>query len=164
MLNRGNTGPKLRTKGAETRGVVPFAVELAQEVATAQPEPQTQAALQVATSLLDLYLCLGMEPFQPKLGADAARKCCIQYSALHNLAVSSGKDKLWKIKPKFHMFVELAEYQAANWGDPSFYWAYKDEDFMGWVATMASSKGGPKSAGTVAKSFLQRYLVAEGSS
>ena len=45
----------------------------------------------------------------PKAAGAAARQCCLLYKALGDAA---GSPELWKLKPKFHLFVELAEYQA----------------------------------------------------
>eukprot|EP00974_Lingulodinium_polyedra_P040655 3905646-Lingulodinium_polyedra.AAC.1 len=55
------------------------------------------------------------------------------------------------------MFQELAEYQTQTLGNPKYYWNYADEDFVGWVATLARSRGGPKAAATTARLVLQKY-------
>ena len=114
--------------------------------------------LQMVTSLLDYYLCMGMDPFDRELAANTARRSCLLYSALHEQAKADGNDLLWKVKPKFHMWSELAEH--SSWGNPAFHWTYADEDFVGWIASLAGSKGGPKVATTAAAKVLNRYVAA----
>ena len=110
--------------------------------------------------LLDYYVCLSMEPFQCEVAATVARTCCLLYSALSKMAADAEQPKHWIVKPKFHMWVELAEYQSPDTGNPSFHWTYPDEDFVGWVAKLAASRGGPKQACTIAKAVLTKYRTA----
>eukprot|EP00974_Lingulodinium_polyedra_P035515 3408349-Lingulodinium_polyedra.AAC.1 len=60
------------------------------------------------------------------------------------------------------MFQELIEYQSQTLGNPKLYWNYADEDYVGWVATIATSRGGPKQAATLAKKVLDRYRAMTG--
>ncbi len=39
--------------------------------------------------------------------------------------------RLWKITPKMHMVQELLLYQGMEWGNPSYFWCYADEDLVG---------------------------------
>ena len=91
------------------------------------------------------------------VAAAAARKCCILYQALGAEAVASGDLLAWRLKPKFHMWAEMAEYQGFSLGNPSTDWAYKDEDVVGILAKLAFSRGGPKRAATTALKLLQHY-------
>ena len=61
------------------------------------------------------------------------------------------------MKPKLQMFQELAEYQGFVLGNPRLFWNYMDEDFVGFIATIARSRGGPKMAATTASNVLQQY-------
>ena len=54
----------------------------------------------------------------------------------------SGENNMYRVYPKFHMFQELAEFQTASSGDPSRFWAYTDESFVGLLGQMAFSRGG----------------------
>ena len=65
----------------------------------------------------------------------------------------------WQLKPKFHLFAELAEEQSMSLGNPKDFWAYKDESFMGVVATRAASRGGGGSAQTVPLKTMERYMA-----
>ena len=63
------------------------------------------------------------------------------------------------MKPKMHLFQELAEFQTAELGHPARYWTYQDESFVGVVAKMAMSRGGARSAASAAKATLLRSLA-----
>eukprot|EP00969_Alexandrium_andersonii_P229693 10143837-Alexandrium_andersonii.AAC.1 len=54
---------------------------------------------------------------------------------------------------------ELLEYQAQELGNPSSFWNYQDEDFMGWIKDFATSRGGPVGPNTAALQTLRRYLI-----
>ena len=84
-------------------------------------------------------------------------RCLSMYKALSLEAASNGEEQRWKLKPKAHLFQELAEFQSAQWGNPRNFWTYADEDFVGWVATIARSRGGPKQASTAARRVMERY-------
>ena len=47
------------------------------------------------------------------------------------------------------MFQELGEFQTETLGDPSTFWAYKNEDFVGLCATIGFSRGGGSTAATI---------------
>ena len=74
------------------------------------------------------------------------------------LSEDSESEHHWRIKPKFHPMAELLEYQTQELeGSPSEFWAYIDEDFVGWIARISSRRGGPAGATSVAESVLKRY-------
>eukprot|EP00974_Lingulodinium_polyedra_P097280 9427730-Lingulodinium_polyedra.AAC.1 len=103
---------------------------------------------------MDFYLLMCVEEWKPDLAAQACRKCLILYSALSK---EQEDDRLWRIKPKAHMFAELGEYQQVLLGNPSTFWGYQDEDFVGQVAKLAHTKGGPKTPVTLPKQVFDRY-------
>ena len=157
MFKQDRKPPKLRTKGAETRGCLPWGLELAMEMAKSTPGAHSQTVLQCVSRLMDFYVLLSMDPFQPNLAKDAVRHFAVLYSALSKEATDKGQEELWRVKPKFHMLQELCEYQVFCLGNPKTFWAYKDEDFVGWIAALAFSRGGPKAASTAPKNVLDRY-------
>eukprot|EP00969_Alexandrium_andersonii_P031123 1358361-Alexandrium_andersonii.AAC.1 len=57
------------------------------------------------------------------------------------------------------MMQELLEYQASELGNPSSFWNYQDEDFMGRVSSFATSRGGPLGPTTTALQVLNRYKI-----
>ncbi len=60
--------------------------------------------------------------------------------------------KLWKIKPKLHLFLELCSVETTK---PSLCWNYRDEDFGGSVARLARRRGGLLSA----RAFSQNLIL-----
>ena len=138
--------------------MVPFAVEMAIEMHALIDSPHSLTVVQCASSLMDFYMLMLLNEWHHEEASFACRKFCTLYAALSREAATSGPgDRFWRVKPKFHMFSELAEYKAPVYGNPSEYWNYMDEDFVGWVAALASSRGGPKSAATTAKNVIDRY-------
>ena len=62
-------------------------------------------------------------------------------------------------KPKFHLFSEMGEYQSAELGNPRHFWAYADESFVGFVSTLAASRGGGHTASTLPERTIARYRI-----
>ena len=96
------------------------------------------------------------------MSARTGQGCCEKvlcpfYGALSKEAADNGHTEMWRAKPKFHMLQELGEYQVFILGNPRQVWAYADEDFVGWVAALACSRGGQKTASTIPKNVLDRY-------
>eukprot|EP00969_Alexandrium_andersonii_P218521 9652696-Alexandrium_andersonii.AAC.1 len=116
-----------------------------------------KTVLQAAVNLLNFYMLLGAPEWSPSVGADACRTFCMAYRALFLEAKAAGREGFWVMKPKVHMFQEFGEYQTHLFGSPKLFWAYRDEDFVGWVATLAKSRGGPKTCSTVARNVLEKY-------
>ena len=157
MVRRDGKGPCMRTKGAETRNLVPFAFSLAQEMHEARPTRHTMSVRACVASLMDFYMLMSLDVYDVEAGSAACRKCVGLYRALSMEAAAHGREKDWKMKPKLHMFQELAEFQAPQMGNPRNFWTYQDEDFVGWVAKIAHSRGGAKAAATAATRVMQRY-------
>ena len=88
--------------------------------------------------LLDFQLGMGVKDFNPDVLANACRECLLLYTSLG-----------WHMKPKVHMWQELCEYQIYNLGDPSLYWNYADESYVGFISKIASSRGGGRSPSTM---------------
>ena len=150
-------GPKMRVKGAEVRGLIPFGAELANKLFEAHPSAHTRAINMCMASLLDFYVLLGVSEWHALAAADACRRCCVQYRALSLESIRNGRPLYWKQKPKMHLFQELSEYQSFVLGNPNTFWTYQDEDFVGIIAGIAASRGGPKKSATPALNVLQRY-------
>ena len=155
MIKQPSKKPKLRTKGGETRGLIRFAAELAREHFEAAGTDRAHALMRTFAVLYDCYLFVSAIPFDAKAFSDSCRHFLILYASLGN-----GEDGFWSVKPKFHMFQELGEFQCVELDmSPQDFWAYKDEDFVGWVAKFAGSKGGPSNASTAALRTITKYRV-----
>ena len=109
------------------------------------------------TALIEFYLLMDCDHWRSDLAGAAARKCCLLYASLGKEARDRGNDLLWRVKPTFHLFVEVAEHQSLELGNPKLYWTYKDEDFMGWLGKVAASRGGPKQGATTVRRVLDRW-------
>ena len=56
-----------------------------------------------------------------------------------------------------HLFVHLAEDQCLSIGNPARFWAYMDEDFVGFIATIAVARGGKRIATTIPVNVIDKY-------
>ena len=148
-------GPKLRAKGAETKGCLPFVVTVAIDMAAKRPtDSKYQSIAACASCLFEFYALLDQEVFRADAAAEACRRYCLLYSALSEQA---SDERYWRKKPKMHMFQELAEFQAYDLGHPARFWCYADESFVGMIAKMAMPRGGPRNAAVSARNILDRF-------
>lgn len=85
------------------------------------PNRQIVDALQ---HLFSFYQLMLTDPYETRAAGEAARHFCMIYSSVSEEASNNGT-MAWKIKPTFHMFIEIDEFQNNESGDPSRYWAYK---------------------------------------
>ena len=158
MIRLPNKGPKLRTKGAETRGLVPFGAQLAREHNANEGSSRSHALMRTFKYLLEFYMFVSQEPYNAPEAAIAARNFLLLYKSLGAHAGGGSDPKLWIVKPKFHMMQELAEFQAPDLdASPATFWAYKDEDFVGFVAQFAGSRGGANHCQNSCVRTMQRY-------
>ena len=82
------------------------------EMAADTPSPHCQTVLQCVSRLMDLYMLMGVEPFQPQLARQTVRQFSVLYGALSQEAEDTGHPELWRVKPKFHMLQELRPFQS----------------------------------------------------
>ena len=139
---------------------MPFGVEIAQLMVDKNRTIHNVTVMRCIRALLQFYMSLTVDPFKPELASSSCETFSTFYSALSEEAAKKhDNDVFWKVKPKHHMFCELAQYQCAELGNPSMYWNYSDEYFVGWIASLALSRGGPKNASTTSKKVLDRYRI-----
>ena len=143
----------MRTKGGETRGLIRFGAELAQEHYDTQKTDRSHTLSRVFALLYDAYSFVSAEVFDAQAFGDSVRQFLVLYSSL-----GGADDVFWAVKPKFHLMQELAEFQCADLAmSPRDFWCYQDESFVGWVATFAGSRGGANNADSSALRTIQRY-------
>eukprot|EP00969_Alexandrium_andersonii_P326929 14446959-Alexandrium_andersonii.AAC.1 len=111
----------------------------------------------MTSALLAFYMSISSETFVPDHAAKACQRFLLLFSSLAREASAAGMEKHWAVKPKFHLFAEMAQYQTVEVGNPRSFWAYKDEDFVGWIAGVASSRGGPVSVSSLPLRAIERY-------
>jgi hypothetical protein len=76
------------------------------------------------------------------------------YADLHAEAFAA-KVTRWKFPPKGHLIHHLVTYQAEEWGNPSYYWCYADEDLVGLTIEIARACH----HSTVAATALAKWLI-----
>jgi len=155
MLKLPGKGPKLRSKAAECRYLLPFAALMAEKYNDGSPHRST--VMHVIKNLLEVSLCLSESPYDSNRATMACRRCCLLYVQLAEAALSTGDSLSWRVKPKLHMFQELIEFVSPEFGNPRHFWTYKDESWGGFLSAMATRRGGPKFAATTALNLLRRY-------
>lgn len=155
MLKQSGKGPKLRSKAAECRYLLPFGVLIADECNDNSLHRQTVSA--VMRSLYDLAVIMSVDPYDSPKAVEASRNIALLHVALENEAVANGDDAAWRVKPKLHMMQELIEYLGPELGSARFFWTYQDESWGGWLSNTAERRGGPKHASTVALGLLNRW-------
>ena len=116
------------------------------------------AVWQCVPELFDWYMSMSTVPFNPTVASKANKSVCGLYTALARESQRNGTgDGFWKPKPKLHMFQALGTNQIFVMGNPKHFWNYADEDFMGFISTIARSRGGPQSAATTSLQVIQRF-------
>ena len=148
-----SSAPKLRSKAAESRGLVPIAKEIAEEVLSSL-DPVQNAVKQIAILLNKCYEQLSPAVFHSPTLQESCRKLCGLYIGLGD-HYDNGFS--FRFKPKWHLFQELCEMS----GDlcPSTAWTYRDEDFGGSLAKLARRRGGLNSAATSGHLVLQKFCA-----
>ncbi len=145
--------PKLRTKGAEMRHLVPCLVEIAKRSHDHVGSPHTKCILDLFSRLLDFYMSIGLDDYKPEVTEKCINEFCLIYKALASEAGSC-----WFIKPKIHLMQEMA-LEVFLAGDPANYWTYKDEDYMGLISGMSTTRGGPRKPDTIPENVCIRIVA-----
>ena len=140
---------KLKAHAAESRGLVPIALQLAKDILS-EDDPLDAAVLQVTQELASCYECLSAGADQSTL-ADHSRRFCTLWVTLEAMHDRFG------IKPKMHLFQELCEQSGPT--RPSAHWTYRDEDFGGSIVGLARHRGGPKTPGATGHRVLMNFCA-----
>ena len=133
------------------RHLVPCLVDIATSFHRHMNTVKTKTILDLFSRLLDFYMVISSVPFEPKLLHNIVQDFCLLYKALVVYDINAR----WFMKPKLHMMQELA-ICAFDAGEPINYWTYQDEDFMGVIARMSSSRGGPRNAASISNNVFSR--------
>ena len=156
MVKQSQKGPKFRGKGAETRHLVVFGYELAQAMAASAGGKSTHYNQVEALMfhLFTFYSTFGQSPYDADLAKRSVQSFVLIYSDFHKNAHA---EKHWAVKPKFHLMMHLTEKQAFESCDPSTFWSYADEDFVGLVGSIAQARGGKRNATTTPQNVIDKY-------
>ena len=109
-----------------------------------------QCAKEAATRLENCYNLLRADNWEPSILQEESTRFCLLYGALEQ---HSAGQNLWKVKPKFHMWLEL----CMGLSNPSKQWVYREEDFGGSVAQMSRRRGGKNSVFSTGDSVLNNF-------
>ena len=124
--------PKLKGKGAPTRHLAGYALDLAERFNTGTLHCRLR--LGVCQSLVRFYQLITTAARiltgEQKLElSNVGRALTQMYARLAKEALDNGT-KAWKLVPKFHLFLHICQWQAEMFGNPRFAWTYADEDLF----------------------------------
>jgi hypothetical protein len=151
MIRQPKKAPKLRSKAAQARALVPFAKEAAVEMLS-DADVIEHTVKHCAIHLDACYSSLSSATFDSTVLAENSRKFCLLYCSL-----STENGLAWRVKPKLHMFQEMCEMSGGTL--PSLCWTYRDEDFGGSIAKYSRSRGGKDTPLNKAKHVLTVFLA-----
>jgi hypothetical protein len=145
--------PKLKGKAAHVRYIVPVVDRVVQKLL--QPsDAHLKTVMSCVRHLAECYQSI--ETFDAAQLDLSARKMALLYCALEKEQLAAGTQKVWKVKPKLHLFLELCGFLCLERqrGNPRKFWTYGDETHGGLMRTIAKSRGGPNSSNASAYRLL----------
>jgi hypothetical protein len=159
--------PELRSKAAPLRGFSRYCLYLMQTFGAFESEDPFRRrmdtlALGVVQLLCEFYDILESES---QFLADTARarmpilgeQLMQMYSQLAQMSHADYArlgHRLWKVRPKMHLFLHLCIWQSVYYGNPRYYWCYGDEDLIGRLVSIAEGVH----ASTLALSVLAKWI------
>ena len=149
LRKKSTTSPKLRTRAAETRALIPFGESIAQSMLDS--DIPFELGIKDAMHFLQLsYDCLHKDRFDQVHFQNVVFKFLQTYQCLGSLAT---EEYTWHLKPKFHLLAEIALA-----GDcPSLNWCYRDEEAGGSISKIGRSRGGQQTLWSVSSRCLQKF-------
>ena len=112
-----------------------------------------KAATEAGKYLAECYSCLSHDYFDKDKFSSSARKFVILYGSLASLHPDQ---MVWRCKPKLHIWLHLCEESLDS---PALHWVYRDEDFGGTLAHIATRRGGANSPTAVSHMVLQMFYA-----
>ena len=149
--------PKLRGKASHIRGLVSILDALAGKYLQ-HTDVHTQTVKSCLAYLAKCYKELGN--FSAERFEDSANRMAILYCALEKEQLHMGIEKRWKVKPKLHLFLELAFHVCKERGNPKKFWTYADETHGGYLREIAKSRGGRNSSSSSCYRMLTRFVCS----
>lgn len=149
--------PKLKGKAAHIRGLVPVLDSIVQKRLLSD-DVHVRTVKSCMHELAVCYKCL--VTFDATVLDVAARRMALLYVALEKEAEKSNA-KRWKVKPKLHLFLELASFLCLQkqFGNPKNFWTYSDESYGGKARHAATKRGGKNSSSSSAYKLLQSWCA-----
>lgn len=149
----GGKSPKLKGKAAHIRYFVPILDKIVQDIIQAD-DIHSQTVVSCMQNLGICYACL--QDFDAARLDNASRKMALLYCSLEKEQISLGALKIWKVKPKLHLFLELCSHICLerHRGNPRNFWTYADETHGGCMRQIAAARGGKNSSASSAYRML----------
>ena len=132
--------PKVRPKATEARGLILFAYRMC-ETQMDNSCVLEHAIKMASLELWECYCCLSKDKFQATKLQSHARRFLLLCKELEN-----AEEKTWMIKPKHHIFLEMA-LQGNN----------RDEDFGGFLSHLAKARGGSHNPHSIGLRVLNNF-------
>ena len=161
MIRAEGKPPKLKTKAAEGRRLVPV-LRWVLENLFKQDTPHKELRYKCLMHLDELYKSMDVpdDKFDAKLTSSHGRRHVLLYAELgvEALERQSHQTQGWisyKFYPKHHMTVHCVEEQVLNSGNPRHNWCYMDEDAIGKAVDVAEQLH----ASTLHKSVVTRHRL-----
>jgi len=135
-------------KGAKTRHLTPFALELVKDMVDNGPANQKafwQRREDMLRPLVAFYESMSQDPYRPETTALCAQAFATAYGKLtHEVRLAGRRGRRpYKPRPKLHLMMELAN-QCFEFGSPREFWAYADEGFLSKVKRIAMKSPQPR--------------------
>ena len=133
--------PKMKTKAAETRNLLPVIEYLLTEYFPPEDEYE-HIRLQCVQAMNNVYKELySWDPvLSPARISEFGRKHCLLYGELQRRCLElprRGVTTRWHIYPKHHQFLHIVEEQVYECDNPASNWCYFDENSIGLCSTLA---------------------------
>ena len=144
-------GQPLRCKAGEARCLIPWIADACRDFLGNSAEHRT--ATEAGKYLAQCYSCLSHEYFNRDKLSSSARKFVILYGSLASLHPDH---LVWRCKLKLHIWLHLCEESLDS---PALHWVYRDEDFGGTLAHIATRRGGANSPTAVSHMVLQMFYA-----
>ena len=144
--------PKLKCSAAVARGLIPIALELAEEMLDPQ-DPKHLSMLSAAREMHACYECLRED--LPYDWLPAFRSASSKFAQHMQALAQTSNGVRWRLKPKMHMFLELA-FEGSK---PNRSWTYRDEDNGGYVSKLSRIRGGWHKPKTYTSKVLYLFAV-----
>ena len=149
--------PKLKAKGAQTRHLANYILDVARRFDSGtQHDRKKIAVAQLLVRVYEIMASAGqfLSPGELADFEKVGRGMVALYSDLYAEAATNGRT-LWKFPPKAHLIDHMVTYQSREWGNPSYFWCYADEDLVGMSIEIAKSCH----QSTMAATALVKWLV-----
>jgi hypothetical protein len=147
--------PKLRGKAAVIRALVPVLDCIVQRHMTARSTVHQQTVARVMGLLAKAYTCL--DSFDEEVLDKTAKSLGLLVVALETEEAQGLGRKNWAVKPKLHLFMELATFICKERGNPRWFWVYADETNGGIMRCIGTRRGGKNSSSGTAFNMLSKW-------